>query len=322
MTNDTTTVAPNAAMTIEPEKPAQLATTNDKNVLMSFADSQGFALAQRVAAAFSQSSLVPEVYRKNLPNCLIALNMAQRLGADPLMVMQNLYIVHGRPAWSSAFLISCFNQCGRFSSMRFEWRGKQGQKDWACRAYATERKTGDRIDGSWITWSMVDAEGWSKRNGSKWTTMPEQMFMYRAASFFTRAYAPELTMGLHTAEEVSDIVEIEAITSSPAQPQTIAELKAAARAEPAKPEPFEATEDDEIGAACDPEPSSADPEPTGVDRKAALAALLAAANTSEKAVLEIEGACAEADVRKPADLPDEQLENLRLKVAALRESKS
>lgn len=166
---------------------------------------EGFATLQRVATMFSKSTLVPTQFQNNIANCSIAVHMALRIGADPLMVMQNLYVVHGRPGWSSQFLIACFNKCGRFSAMRFEWQGKQGNKDWGCRAWAIEKETGERVYGAWITFGMADSEGWVKKSGSKWQTMPEQMLMYRAAAFFTRAYAPELTMGLHTAEEVEDI---------------------------------------------------------------------------------------------------------------------
>jgi len=166
---------------------------------------EGFATLQRVATMFSKSTLVPTQFQNNIANCSIAVHMALRMGADPLMVMQNLYVVHGRPGWSSQFLIACFNKCGRFSAMRFEWQGKKSDKDWGCRAWAIEKETGERVYGAWITFAMADSEGWVKKSGSKWQTMPEQMLMYRAAAFFTRAYAPELTMGLHTAEEVEDI---------------------------------------------------------------------------------------------------------------------
>jgi hypothetical protein len=50
----------------------------------------------------------------------VALNMANRMGADPLMVMQNLYIVEGRPSWSSQWIIAAINGCGRFSPLRFD----------------------------------------------------------------------------------------------------------------------------------------------------------------------------------------------------------
>lgn len=176
-------------------------------VSMSFFNLEGFELMQRIAKAFSSSDLVPQQYQGNLPNCMIALDMAQRIGANPLMVMQNLYIVHGTPGWSSKFLIATVNTCGRYSAMRYEWKGEPGAADYGCRAWAVERDTGERLDGIWVTWAMVKAEGWSSKKGSKWMTMPDQMFLYRAAAFWQRVYAPDLAMGLQTAEEVKDVYD-------------------------------------------------------------------------------------------------------------------
>jgi hypothetical protein len=176
-------------------------------VTIGFGSSQGFELMQRGAKLLSSSPLVPKDYQGNMPSCAIALNMAYRLGADPMMVMQNLYNVHGRPSWSAKFLIATFNQCGRFTSVRYEWKGAEGKPDWGCRAWATEKQTGDRIEGAWITWKMVEAEGWNKRNGSKWLTIPDQMFMYRSAAWMINTHAPELSMGLNTAEELHDVFD-------------------------------------------------------------------------------------------------------------------
>ncbi len=169
-----------------------------------FFDLQAFELIQRVSKAFATSDLVPKQYHDNLANCMIAMDMAQRIGANPLMVMQNLYIVHGTPGWSSKFLIATINACGRYSSLRYEWKGEPGQKDYGCRAWAVERESRERLNGIWVTWEMVKAEGWDAKNGSKWKTMPDQMFVYRAAAFWQRAYAPELGMGLSTTEDLED----------------------------------------------------------------------------------------------------------------------
>lgn len=176
-----------------------------------FFDLQSFELMQRVSKAFSASDLVPQQYRgaDKIANCMIAMDMAQRMGANPLMVMQNLYIVHGTPSWSSKFLIATINASGRYSSLRYEWKGEPGKPDFGCRAWAVERETGERLDGIWVTWEMVNAEGWSKKNGSKWLTMPDQMFVYRAAAFWQRAYAPELGMGLQTVEDAHDGLVLE-----------------------------------------------------------------------------------------------------------------
>lgn len=176
----------------------------------SFFDLQGFELMQRIAKAFVNTDLVPKAYRGNLASCMIALNMAKRMNADPIFIMQNLYDVHGQPSWSSKFLIATVNACGRYASLKYEWRNedKPDSEDYGCRAWTTEKSTGERLNGVWVTWKMVRAEGWNAKNGSKWKTMPDQMFMYRAASFWARTNAPELSMGLPTVEEVHDVIDV------------------------------------------------------------------------------------------------------------------
>ena len=108
------------------------------------------------------------------------------------MVMQNMYIVYGNPSWSSKFLISCFNTCGRFSSIKYEFFGTPGQDDYGCRAWATEYATGERVQGIDVTIGMAKAENWMSKKGSKWQTMPQLMLQYRAATFLIRTVAPEL----------------------------------------------------------------------------------------------------------------------------------
>lgn len=173
-------------------------------------DSQGFELAQRAAKLLASSSLVPKDYQGNLPNCVIALNMAQRVGADPLMVMQNLVVVHGRPTWSAQFLIATVNTCGRFSALRYEFFGERNTDSWGCRAWAVEKATGEKLIGTDVTIAMAKKEGWYGKSGSKWQSIPQQMLMYRAGSWWTRAYAPELSMGLHTTDEFRDVYDAEA----------------------------------------------------------------------------------------------------------------
>lgn len=185
------------------------------DIVPGFMSSVSFEFTQRAASLLSKSTLVPKDYQNNLPNCVIALNMASRMGADPLMVMQNLYIVYGRPGWSSQFLIATFNTSGKFSALRYEWVGKMGTDEFGCKAWALEKSTGERLEGSTVTIDISKKEGWYAKNGSKWPTMPEQMLMYRAASWFIRAYAPEMAMGMHTVEEIRDIGVVEVTTNSP-----------------------------------------------------------------------------------------------------------
>lgn len=167
-----------------------------------------FEIIQRKAKALTSSTIVPETYRNNFGNCVIAIEMAERMGTPPLMVMQNLYIVHGNPAWSSKYLIGSINASKRFSPLRYEFRGEEGTPQYGCRCYAYEASDKERKEplyGDWITMDMASKEGWTKKAGSKWLTMPNQMLRYRAAAFWQRVYCPEISMGLLTAEEAEDI---------------------------------------------------------------------------------------------------------------------
>lgn len=168
------------------------------------AEEKLFELAQRKAKVYSESSLVPKEYQKNVGNVLIAQNMAARMGADVLMVMQNLYLVHGRPGWSAQFLIGTFNSCGRFSAIRYRFSGKADTDDWGCTAYCVELGTQEELIGTKITIGMAKKEGWFTKAGSKWQTIPEQMLRYRAATFLIRTIAPEIGLGLHTVDELED----------------------------------------------------------------------------------------------------------------------
>ncbi len=167
---------------------------------------QSFENGQRIAGALAKSTLVPKDYQGNVANCMIAMEMAQRVNANPMAVMQNIYIIHGKPSWSSQFIIAMINGCGRFSPLRFEIYGTPQDLDsMGCRAYCTDIEHGDKLESPWVTIKMAKAEGWFNKSGSKWKTMPELMMRYRAAAFFGRLYAPDLLMGMSADEEQHDI---------------------------------------------------------------------------------------------------------------------
>ena len=183
-------------------------------VEIGFGNSESYALAKRVGTMYSESTIVPEAYRKNIANCMIANDIANRLGMPAIMVMQNLHIVMGRPSWSSPFLIAMTNNSRRFSPLRFKFVGEEGKDSFGCECYATDKESGEVLIGSPVTIAMAKGEGWYTKNGSKWPTMPKQMLMYRSAAFFVRIYAPDLSCGLHTVEEQSDIIDGEVVSRS------------------------------------------------------------------------------------------------------------
>jgi hypothetical protein len=174
-----------------------------------------------MATALSQSTMVPTAYRGNIPNCMIALELTNRLGASVFSVMQNLDVIHGTPSFRAKFLIGTVNASKRFTPLRFKWFGKVGAMEWGCRAVATDvgSTDGEPLEGPLVTMQMAQKEGWSTKAGSKWLTMPELMLMYRAAAFWTRVYCPEMSLGLGTTEETEDVrgVSVEQLEIAPPQ---------------------------------------------------------------------------------------------------------
>ena len=203
-----------------------------------FDTAENFDLAQRMAKPLASSDLVPDQYKGNIANCIIALEVAQRMGAPILSVMQNLYIVKGKPGWSSQFIIGAVNNSNNFKALQFrikkdnkkrkvtysltEWQYDPVErkklpvkitktvmiKNISCVAYSYD-KDGKKLTGPEVSLEMAFKEGWFDKDGSKWQTMPELMLRYRAAAFFGRIYAPEILMGMQTAEEILDVGEIE-----------------------------------------------------------------------------------------------------------------
>lgn len=170
-----------------------------------------FETQQRMATALSSSDLVPATYKGNVANCYIALDMAQRMNANPLMVMQNLHVIHGTPSFASKFLIASINASGRFTALHYEWCGDPSDDSYGCRVVTFEKSDTERkypLIGEWVTIGLAKAEGWYGKAGSKWKTMPGQMLRYRAAAWWQRAYCPEISMGFLTTDEVREIEDV------------------------------------------------------------------------------------------------------------------
>lgn len=169
-----------------------------------FGSGSDFNQAQRVALGLAKSDLVPIAYQNNVPNVLVAMEYAHRLGASVLAVMQNLDVINGRPGLRATFLMGTVNATGRFTPIRFRWQGEEGTDGWGCRAYARDRESDEECVGPLITIGLAKAEKWFGKRDSKWQTIPELMLMYRAGAWWSRVYAPELALGLHTTDELED----------------------------------------------------------------------------------------------------------------------
>ena len=161
--------------------------------------------AWKFADVLSRSKIIPDTFQGNPASVLIALDMSNRMRRNPLEVMQAMHVIHGKPSFASNFLISLINSCGYYEPLRFRLTGDGDSR--ACVAWTVDKRTGEKMEGPAISIHMAKSEGWYDRNGSKWKTMPEVMLCYRAASFFSRIYCPDLTGGFHSQEEAMDTAE-------------------------------------------------------------------------------------------------------------------
>lgn len=167
-----------------------------------------FGEAWQMAQALSNADIAPQAYRNKPENCVIALDMANRMGISPLAVMQYSQVVQGNFTWKGTACKAMIDGCGKYRNSRYEEKGKQGSPDWGFRLVAERVSTGETVCGPWVTWKMAVDEGWATKGGSKWKTMPELMFRYRAAAFFMRTECAAIGMGFQVAEEVADFARV------------------------------------------------------------------------------------------------------------------
>ena len=165
-------------------------------------DKKQFDQLLRAANMLSQTSIIPATYQGEPQDCFVALEMATRMGVSPLVVMQNMYVVKGKPAWAGQACTMFINSCGKFTQVKHVYTGEKGTDSRGCYVTATRISDGIQVNGVEVTIAMAKAEGWTAN--TKWRNMPELMLAYRASAFFARVHCPEALMGVQLADEIYD----------------------------------------------------------------------------------------------------------------------
>lgn len=209
----TRTVKGGEQLPVEEKLPANLPVETDTAALAPsvnlgsiYTNPAAFEHCKRVATVFSHSQLVPEHYRGKLADCIIAVELANRLDVHPMMVMQNTHVVHGKPGLDGKFVIALMNTRGRFDEPLTVDEGVERGKD----TYGSRWRT--KLKGKTVEYTITVADaknwGWYQKNGSAWQKDPKLMATYRSAKFLANTYCPEVLMGLSTSDEIADIVEV------------------------------------------------------------------------------------------------------------------
>lgn len=183
-------------------------------------DTGGMEKLMEMAKMLSKSTVVPVSYQNRPENAFVALDMANRTGLPVLAVMQNLFVIQGKPSWSGQSIASMIRTSSQFSDVELVYVGEEGKDTWGAYVTAIRTRTGKPIKGGTVSIATAKKEGWFQKAASKWQTMPELMLAYRAYAWFGRVYAPELMQGLLSREEVEDIT-VERDTTTVKNPYSV-----------------------------------------------------------------------------------------------------
>ncbi len=163
---------------------------------------QEFELEQRRAKALSVSAFFPQDLKNDVASAVIIYDLANRMNVSVMEVAQSVYIIHGRPSFSTTFLVARLNQSRLIKGALKTILAPDKQSAYCT---AIDSVTGEEMIGMAVTMKMANAEGWVSKRGSKWQTMPELMMRKRCQSFFIKEFYPQIMFGMQTQEELIDV---------------------------------------------------------------------------------------------------------------------
>ena len=169
---------------------------------LSWTNTEQMKFQWKIATLMAKGNAIPDRFKNNPGDIIIAIDIASRSNQPLSMILNNMYSVYGSIGFSGQYAISAVNNSGKFTPLKFIETNNGGG---GMIAVATRIADGELCKSEEITMELAKTEGWSTKNGSKWKSFPKQMMKYRAASFFVRAYCPELLYGYQTVEELQDI---------------------------------------------------------------------------------------------------------------------
>lgn len=171
-----------------------------------FGTSDTFKLACQMAKGLASSTMVPQQFQRNEGNCLVAIELANRLNISPFQVMQSIDVIQGQPAWKGKTLIAFVNNSHKYDEdIHFEYTKDEKGNVNGC--YAWTKKDGHEVRGTEYTYEMAKKAKLFEKNNSYWNKEPELMLAYRAISRFCSLNCPEISLGLYTSEEQIEIAD-------------------------------------------------------------------------------------------------------------------
>ena len=168
----------------------------------------------RFADMAATTALVPKQYQGRPADIFIAAQWGLNIGMHPIVAVQNICVINGRPSLYGDAMIALVRASGKLEYMKESW-------DEAKQMAVCELK---RI-GEYPcmeTFSMDDAKkaGLLGKQGP-WSSYPKRMCKFRARGFALRDNFADVIGGLVSAEEAQDMpvdVQVNVVQDAPAYP--------------------------------------------------------------------------------------------------------
>ncbi|TWT58878.1 hypothetical protein KOR42_22650 [Thalassoglobus neptunius] len=162
-------------------------------------DSSSFDNLDKAATRLSQATILPQKFQgeDNIGNCVLALMVADRYGIDVLTAIHQMANAPGGViADCQVFQIYLFNQCGRFTPIRYIWTGTEGMMNYGVRAESIELATGQAVTGPVFTvQDALDTE-YMAVSISDNNEIPYAEMTQFVGSQLVQKYAPDIAGGL------------------------------------------------------------------------------------------------------------------------------
>ena len=148
------------------------------------------------AKALAQSNLLPSAYQKQPANILVAIEYGEALGLAPMVAIQQISVIQGKPTMSAQLMGALVRQAGHRLRVSV---------DESSKAVIAELTRSDDPDFTFRSvWDMgrAQAAGLTSKGGS-WKTYPLAMLKARAITEVCRDGCPEVLAGVaYTPEEL------------------------------------------------------------------------------------------------------------------------
>lgn len=207
--------------------------------------------AVSMAGALVRAEMVPKHFLGSVEKTTVAILAGLEVGLPPITAVQSIYIINNMPCLFGDGLIGVVRGSGLLEDieehMEFDDKGLPMLS--VCRVKRKGEKTWTEHT---LTRAQAQRAGWWAKSGP-WTQTPQRMMQLRPRSWCLRDKFADVLKGLHSAEEVEDMVDV-----TPRGSATVAEPEPR-RADFQPPAPTDATPA-EAPPAATPAPAESPPD--------------------------------------------------------------